>query len=279
MRQRRSPYPVAVFLLPPFYFVRYVLSMSGKQISVLGIDIGGTGIKAGCVNILSGTIDGEIITVPTPQPATTQGTLQAVQEVVRTFDWCGAVGIGYPGVVKQGVALSAANLAPEWLNKDLTQIFAPISSEPVTVINDADAAGLAEMRFGAGQENAHPKGGLVLICTFGTGIGSGLFYRGTLIPNMEFGHIEIDGTDAELAAAGSTRTRENLSWKEWGERANRYLCEMERLLSFDQCIIGGGISENFDSFRPYLHLRAEVRVAKLGNDAGIIGAALATERT
>ena len=244
-------------------------------VQVLGIDIGGTGIKAGCVDTNRGVIMGDTKYRPTPQPPQPEDTVAAVREVIRAFDWHGPVGIGYPGVVKDRRAWSAANLTPEWIGKDLFALFGAVVPEKIGVLNDADAAGLAEMRFGAGADHANTEGGLVLLCTFGTGIGTALFYRGVLIPNTEFGHIEIDGRDAEKAAAASARTREGLTWEEWGRRADRYLREMEKLISFDVCIIGGGISENFESFRPFLNLRAEIRAAHLRNDAGIIGAALA----
>ncbi len=248
--------------------------MTSEQ-TIMGVDIGGTGIKAGLVDINKGVVTGETVYEPTPQPAHPDDTVAAVARVVEQFGWRGRIGIGYPGVVKQGVALSAANLTDNWLEQNLQELFGVVTNDEVVVLNDADAAGLAEMQFGAGKDHFNLNGGLVFMCTFGTGIGSALFYHGILIPNMEFGHIEVDGVEAEAVASGSARTREELSWEEWGVRADRYLREMEKLLSFDLVIVGGGISENFDKFRPYLHLRAEIRQAEQRNNAGIIGAALA----
>lgn len=240
--------------------------------TALGIDIGGTGIKAGLVDTSAGILASEIITRPT-QPSTPANVATVIAEIVRHFDWRGRVGCGYPGVVIDGIAMTAVHLSKEWLNKNVSQTVSEQIKSPVTVLNDADAAGLAEMRFGAGRGNQDH--GVVLALTLGTGIGSALFVGGRLVPNTEFGHVYIEGVEAESVAAASRRVAEDLSWEVWGNRVNRVLGEMEKLLSPELIILGGGVSENFDKFAPFLNTRAQLAKATLGNDAGIIGAALA----
>jgi polyphosphate glucokinase len=176
-------------------------------------------------------------------------------------------------VVINGVAITAVHLSKEWLNKNVSKTLADKINMPVTVLNDADAAGLAEIKFGAGRR--YQERGVVLMLTLGTGIGSALFVGGRLVPNTEFGHVYIEGVEAETMAAASRRTVENLSWEIWGGRVNRVLVEMEKLLSPELIILGGGVSENFDKFSPYLKTQADLARAMLGNDAGIIGAAVA----
>lgn len=242
---------------------------------ILGIDIGGTGIKAAPTDIGTGKLVLPSEYRLTPAPFGVDDVASVVGDLIEHFSWEGSVGVGYPGVVHQDKALSAAHLSDDWLGLNLVDLFKAKARGAVSVINDADAAGLAEMRFGAGKTFNSPGSGTVLMFTLGTGIGSALFHGGRLLPNTEFGHISIEGTEAELMAAGSIRTKENLEWQEWAKRLNRYLAEMEMLLTPELIIIGGGVSENFAKFKPFLKTRADVVPAKMGNDAGIIGAALA----
>lgn len=239
---------------------------------MLGVDIGGTGIKAGVVDASEGRVVSDILTRPT-QPSTPDNVSRVIVEIVRELDWRGPIGCGYPGVVINGVAMTAVHLSKDWLNKNVAQTIAATVNVPVTVLNDADAAGLAEMKFGAGRSIL--ARGVVLVLTLGTGIGSALFVGGRLVPNTEFGHVYIEGVEAETIAAASRRTAESLSWEVWGGRVNRVLAEMEKLLSPELIILGGGVSENFDKFAAYLHTRAQLAKATLGNDAGIVGAGLA----
>jgi polyphosphate glucokinase len=239
---------------------------------VLGIDIGGTGIKAAPVNLADGTLATERRKLATPHPAKPDAVAEVVQELVKAFDWTGPVGITFPGVVTDGHTQTAANLDPDWIGLDARQLFGQATGQPVTVINDADAAGIAEMRFGAGVGQA----GTVLLLTLGTGIGSALFIDGCLVPNTEFGHIEIRGKDAERRASEHAREEHDLTWGQWAGRVDEYLEHMEALLSPDLIIIGGGISKKSDKFLPLLtHLRARVAPASMLNDAGIVGAAMA----
>jgi polyphosphate glucokinase len=239
---------------------------------VLGIDIGGTGIKAAPVNLADGTLAAERRKLATPQPAKPEAVAEVVQELVKAFDWTGPVGITFPGVVTDGHIRTAANLDPDWIGQDARQLFGQATGQPVTVVNDADAAGIAEMRFGAGLGQA----GTVLMLTLGTGIGSALFIGGRLVPNTEFGHIEIRGKDAEKRASEHAREEHDLSWGQWAGRVDEYLEHMEALLSPDLIIIGGGISKKSDKFLPLLtHLQARVVPAGRLNDAGIVGAAMA----
>jgi polyphosphate glucokinase len=238
---------------------------------VLGIDIGGTGIKAAPVDVTVGRLQAERVKLPTPSPAVPDQVAQVIRRLVKQFDWSGPVGITFPGVVAGGIIRTAANVDPAWIGIDSAKFFGEVSHQPVTVLNDADAAGLAEMHFGAGKDQA----GTVLMLTFGTGIGSALFYDGVLVPNTEFGHIEIHGKDAEARASERAREAGDLSWDKWAGRVDTYLDKIEALLSPGLIIIGGGISRKSDKFLPKLTLRARVVPATLHNDAGIVGAAMA----
>ncbi len=239
---------------------------------VLGIDIGGTGIKAAPVDVVAGRLLTERLKLPTPRPAAPEAVAPVVRELVGHFAWQGPIGITFPGVVSAGTIRTAANLDPGWIGVDALAFFGEAAGQPVTVLNDADAAGVAEMRFGAGRGQA----GTVLLLTFGTGIGSALFYNGVLIPNTEFGHIEIHGKDAETRASERAREEQDLSWGKWADRVDTYLDKMEGLLAPDLIIIGGGISRKSGKFLPRLTLRARVVPAVLLNDAGVVGAAMAT---
>jgi polyphosphate glucokinase len=238
---------------------------------VLGIDIGGTGIKGAPVDVAAGRLTTERFKLDTPHPAVPHAVANVVAEVVAHFAWTGPVGFTFPGVVVAGTVHSAPNLDPGWLGLDAAKFLGKAAGHPASVMNDADAAGVAETRFGAGRG----EGGTVLLLTFGTGIGSALFYDGVLVPNTEFGHIEIHGKDAELRASERAREEGDLTWGKWAGRVETYLEKIEQLLSPDLIIIGGGVSRKSDKFLPRLSLRARIVPAALHNDAGIVGAALA----
>lgn len=252
--------------------------MANNQLSILGIDIGGTGIKASAVIVQTGDLIGTHLKVPTPNPSTPTVMLNTIKGIITNLNWKGKVGSGFPGVIKRGEIFTAANLSKEWIGLNLENEIRNFTEDTVVVINDADAAGLAEMKFGAGVEYNKDGGGVVLLITLGTGIGSALFVDGRLVQNTEFGHIEIDGIDAEKRASTVHKEQEGLSWDEWGGRVNRYLQTMEKLLSPDVIIIGGGVSDSSDKFFPFIKVRAKIFPAKMGNDAGIVGAALAVEK-
>jgi polyphosphate glucokinase len=241
---------------------------------VLGIDIGGTGIKAAPVDTATGELTAERQKLATPHPSTPDAVVDVVAQLVRAFDWTGPAGLTFPGVVVDGVIQTAANVDHAWIGVDAVKTFEAGTKLPVTVLNDADAAGVAEMRFGAGKG----VGGTVLLLTFGTGIGSALFTDGVLVPNTEFGHIQIRGKDAERRASEVAREEHDLSWDSWAGRVDEYLSHVEALLSPRLIIIGGGISRKADKFLSLLTgLRAKVVPAGLQNDAGIVGAAMAAE--
>lgn len=242
---------------------------------VMGIDIGGSGIKGAPVDLEKGALAVPRQRTATPQPSTPQAVAEVVGRMVKGFDWQGPIGVTFPSVVQHGVTLSAANVDKAWIGAHAEELFRQATGLPVTVLNDADAAGMAEMRYGAGRGEK----GVVLLLTFGTGIGSALFTDGVLVPNTELGHLEIGGRDAEDRAASSVRTEQGLSWKQWARRVNRVLEHLEMLFSPDLMILGGGISNDHARFFPYLKTRTRIVPAQLYNDAGIIGAALAaTER-
>jgi polyphosphate glucokinase len=199
--------------------------------------------------------------------------IELISKIARHFKWSGAIGCGFPGVIIDGFTLTAANLHQKWVGLDAARQLAVKTACPVRVINDADAAGLAEMKFGVGRGRM----GVVLIVTIGTGLGTALFTNGHLLPNSELGHIELGGEEAEWRASDAARKREKLSWKKWGGRFNRYLQELEKLLSPNLIILGGGSSKRFKEYSQYLMVRAEIVPAQLLNDAGIVGAALAAQ--
>ncbi len=240
----------------------------------LGIDIGGTGIKGAIVDLVSGELVTERHRIPTPHPSTPHNVGAVIDEITNLHQWTGPVGAAFPAVVKNGVAFSAANVDPSWIGTDVDALFTEITHCSVTVMNDADAAGVAEIRFGAGRG----IGGVVLLLTLGTGIGSALFIDGRLVPNTELGHLELDGHDAEKVAAASARDRDELSWKVWAGRLQHYLEYVERLFTPDLLVLGGGVSKNPDKWLPYLKIRTPVVAAELRNNAGIVGAALMAEQ-
>ncbi len=238
---------------------------------VLGIDIGGSGIKGAPVNIETGEMLTERFRIPTPQPAKPKPVAETVAEIAKHFEWTGAIGCGFPAVVQKGITRSAANVHKKWIGTNAAELFSEATGCPVRVLNDADAAGLAEMAFGAGKE----RQGVVLLITIGTGLGTSIFTDGVLLPNTEMGHIEIDCKDAELLASDAARERKDLSWKKWGKELNKYLTRMEALVWPDLIILGGGVSKKHEKFMPYLNVQAEIVIAETYNHAGIIGAALA----
>jgi polyphosphate glucokinase len=237
---------------------------------VFGLDIGGSGIKGAPVNTESGDLLGERIRVPTPEAAMPDEVVAAAIEVVSRSGWEGPVGCGFPGVVKEGVIRTAANVADEFVGFDLQTRLQKELGTPVRIVNDADAAGLAETRWGAGRGVE----GTVLVLTIGTGIGTALFIEGKLVPNTEFDHIEMHGREAELWAADRIRKVEDLSWKKWARRIEEYLQKMEALL-WPDLIIGGGVSKKSEKFLPRIETRTRLVPAEMLNEAGIAGAALA----
>jgi polyphosphate glucokinase len=241
---------------------------------VLGIDIGGSGVKAAPVDTVTGTLLAARQKLETPTPATPDAVSEVVAQLVKDFTWTGKAGITFPGVVLDGVIRTAANLDSAWIGVNAAKVFGAATGLEVKVLNDADAAGVAEIKFGAGSGQA----GTVLVLTFGTGIGSALFTDGVLVPNTEFGHIEIRGKDAEIRASEHAREVRDLSWGDWAGRVDEYLEHMEALLSPSLIIIGGGVSRKSDKFLPRLSgLRAKVVPAAMLNDAGVVGAAMAAD--
>jgi polyphosphate glucokinase len=237
-----------------------------------GVDIGGSGIKGCTVDLAGGQLVGERIRVDTPQPSTPDSVYAVVADLVGQFGWEQQVGVTFPGVMKKGVAHTAANVDKAWIGTDIdTDLERLLPGGPVQTLNDADAAGLAEMRYGAGRD----KDGVVLLLTFGTGIGSALFVNGHLVPNTEFGHIEVDGEDGEKRASAAAREREDLKYPDWAKRVDRFLDVLERSVWPDLIIVGGGVSKKADKWVPHLTTRTPVVPAQLRNDAGIVGAALA----
>jgi polyphosphate glucokinase len=237
----------------------------------LGLDIGGTGIKGAPVDTESGQLLAERFRLRTPHPATPQAVAKTVAEVAAHFDWQGPIGCGFPAVIRGGIAHTAANVDAAWVGTDARTLFERATGCRCAIANDADVAGLAEMRFGAGQG----RDGVVLVVTLGTGIGSALFASGQLVPNTELGHIELKGMEAEHWAADSARTREDLSWKKWAKRVDRFLLRMRDYFWPELIIVGGGVSKKHEKFLPLLTVDADVVPAQLRNEAGIVGAALA----
>lgn len=238
---------------------------------ILGVDIGGSGIKGAPVDTQTGILLTPRYRLPTPSPSKPQAVAEIIAKIIQNFNWQGFIGCGYPGVVQNGVTMSAANVHKQWIGLDAAALITEVTGCQTCVLNDADAAGLAEMTFGAGKD----RKGVVFILTIGTGLGTALFKDGILVPNTEFGHIEIDCQDAETFATDAARKRLKLSWKRWARYVNRYLLTMEKLVSPDLIILGGGVSKSYDRFVPYLTTRAEIVPAQMFNEAGIVGAALA----
>jgi polyphosphate glucokinase len=242
-----------------------------KVATAFGIDIGGSGIKGAIVDLRTGELLTERRKYATPRPSTPDAVAEMVARLVTEAGWTGLVGATFPAVIKNGIALTAANVDKSWIGTDADAVFTKATGCDVTVLNDADAAGLAEVRYGA----AKGVPGVVILLTFGTGIGSGLFLDGQLVPNTELGHLELDGQDAEKRAAASAKENEGLSYKQWAKRVQRYLAHVEELFNPDQFVLGGGVSKAAGKWVPLLELRARVKPAELMNNAGIVGAALA----
>lgn len=239
-----------------------------------GIDIGGSGIKGALVDLEKGALIGDRLRIDTPKPSTPSAVAEVVGGIVRHFGWDGPVGVTLPAVVKRGVALTAANISHHWIDTDADALFAKQlgrTTDDIAVLNDADAAGMAEIRFG----DPVARVGVTCLLTFGTGIGSALFQDGKLVPNTELGHLEVDGHDAEKKAAASVKDNEGLSYPEWAKRVNRYLTVLENLIWPDLFIVGGGVSKKAEKWVPLLDIRTPVAVASLQNNAGIVGAASA----
>ncbi len=238
---------------------------------ILGIDIGGSGIKGAVVDTEKGELSAERYRIPTPQPAKPKDVAKVVAKIACHFDWQGAIGCTFPAVIKQGVAYSAANVDNSWIGTNAEALFAKATACSVHVLNDADAAGVAEMSLGAGRGQK----GVVFMLTLGTGIGTAMFVDGRLVPNTELGHLELNGREVEPWASDKARKDKGLAWKKWAGRLNSYFDYLEFLFSPDLFIIGGGVSKKGDKFLPYLKTQAPVVAAQMLNEAGIIGAAIA----
>jgi polyphosphate glucokinase len=238
---------------------------------VLGIDVGGSGIKGAPVDKETGTLLVDRLRIKTPKNAEPQPVADVVAQIAKSFRWNGPIGIGFPAPIKAGVAMMAANISPKWIGTNADDLFTKTTGCDCTMINDADAAGLAEMQFGTGRDQM----GTVIMLTLGTGIGTAIFHRGNLLPNTEFGHLDMLGRDAEHRVSDAARERDQLTWKKYAKRLNRYLKEMEKLFWPDLFIVGGGISKESDRYLPLLSIRTPIIPAKLLNQAGIVGAALA----
>ncbi|MFC5745270.1 polyphosphate--glucose phosphotransferase [Actinomadura rugatobispora] len=242
------------------------------DVPVLGIDIGGSGIKGAPVDPATGALTTERLRIDTPRHAHPEPVAEVVGQIVRNFGWTGPVGVTFPGVVVDGETRSAANVSKKWIGLDAGTLFRDATGVPVTLLNDADAAGIAEMGHGAGKG----RGGTVVVLTLGTGIGSALFTEGVLVPNTEFGHLEIRGKDGEARAAARVRTDHGLSWEKWAAKLSEYLSRMEALIAPSLIIVGGGVSRKADRFLPLISgVRAPIVPAALVNNAGIVGAAMA----
>ncbi len=239
----------------------------------IGVDVGGSSIKSAVVDLRTGNFTVTRRSVPTPAQGTTAQMLDAIAEVIAEFDRALPVGIAFPSVIRSGVVETAANISKSWIGQPLAALARERLSRPVVAINDADAAGLAEVRCGA----AHGINGVVLVLTLGTGIGSALFVDGRLVGNTELGHLQVDGQEAEQRAAGRVRTEKHLSWDAWSAQLSRVLQEYQALLWPDLIVLCGGITEDAPQFLDKLQCRAPLRIGKLRADAGIVGAAMATE--
>jgi len=238
---------------------------------MLGIDIGGSGIKGALVDTAAGDFLTDRLRVPTPQPSKPKPVSNAVRQIVRHFDWQGPIGCTFPAVVQHGVTLTASNVHEDWIGADAKSLLEKRTGNPVTVLNDADAAGIAEMKFGAGRD----RSGLVIILTLGTGIGSAIFINGQLLPNTEFGHLKIRGEIVEHRSSDRARQLKGYSWKKWGKQLSEYLQYMEFLFTPDLFIMGGGVSKQYQKFFPHIACQTEIVPAQLRNRAGIVGAAMA----
>lgn len=238
--------------------------------NILGIDVGGSGIKGAPVDSETGQLLADRIRIKTPKNGEPEPIAEVVKQIAQSFNWSGPIGIGFPAPIKSGVAMMAANVSEKWVGTNADALFTKVTGCECTLINDADAAGLAEMTFGAGRGQP----GTVIMITLGTGIGTAIFHRGHLLPNTEFGHLEVKGEDAEFRASDAARQREELSWKKYAKRLTRYFNELEKLFWPDLFIIGGGISKESEKYLPLLTIDTPIITAQMLNQAGIVGAAL-----
>lgn len=239
-----------------------------------GIDVGGSGVKGGIVDLDTGALIGERFKLLTPQPATPEAVAKTIADVAAHFDWQGPLGVTYPGVVADGIVRTAANVDKAWIGLNAREVIsAALGGRPVTVLNDADAAGLAEEKFGAGRNNT----GVIVLLTFGTGIGSAVIHNGVLLPNTEFGHLEVGGKEAEHRAASSVKERKEWTYERWTVEVTKVLVAIENAIWPDLFIAGGGISRKAAKWIPLLKNRVPVVAAELQNTAGIVGAAMAAE--
>jgi len=238
---------------------------------IIGIDIGGSGVKGAPVDVADGRLTSDRYRIPTPQPSKTGSVVEVAREVAAKFGPADRVGVTFPGVVQGGVTRTAANMDHSWIDAPAAELFTKALGAPVVVLNDADAAGIAEMEFGAGRGQR----GVTIMLTFGTGIGSALFLDGRLVPNTELGHLELHGHDAEDRASDRAREEDDLDWPHWAHRVQTYLRHVEALFSPDLFIIGGGVSKKADKFLHLIEVRTRTVPAALQNEAGIIGAAVA----
>ncbi|MFV1365568.1 polyphosphate--glucose phosphotransferase [Mycolicibacterium elephantis] len=246
----------------------------GKPRRGFGVDVGGSGVKGGIVDLDTGTLIGERFKLATPQPATPDAVAKTIAAVVREFGWTERVGVTYPGVVVDGIVHTAANVDKAWIGVNARDVItAHLDGQPVTVLNDADAAGLAEEKYGAGRDNT----GVIVLLTFGTGIGSAVIHNGALLPNTEFGHLEVGGKEAEHRAASSVKEKRGWSYERWTREVTKVLVAIENAIWPDLFIAGGGISRKADKWIPLLQNRTPVVAASLRNTAGIVGAAMAAE--
>jgi len=238
---------------------------------ILGIDVGGSGIKGAIVDTNKGELITERYRIPTPNPATPNAVIETIEAIIKNFDWQGPVGCGFPAAVKNEIVKTASNIDDSWIGVNASARIEKKTGCPTHLVNDVDAAGIAEAEFGAGKK----RFGTIFMAAFGTGIGTALFHNQQLVPNTELGHIPMHGNVAENYAANSIRENEELSWETWGKRVNEYLQLIESLIWPDLIIIGGGVSKNFNEFGSYIDVESEVVPAESRNHAGIIGAALA----
>lgn len=237
---------------------------------ILGIDVGGSGIKAAVIDVDTGVMLSERIRLATPSPATPEAVAKIIKQLPKVLSWSGnLVGCGFPAIVKNGVARSAANIDKQWVGTNIEHLFSDALNAEVHALNDADAAGLAAMQYGLGKGLP----GTIIFVTIGSGLGSALFHNGILVPNTEFGHLILEGKIAEHYTSNNTRKSEELSWEEFGHRLGVYLRHLERLLTPDLILLGGGVSKHYEKYASYIGLGTPVKSAMLGNNAGIIGAA------
>ena len=240
-----------------------------KEHLILGVDVGGTGMKAGVVDVVSGQLLGKRKRRLTPQPPNPENIAKGLKELVDLHDWTGPIGCGFPAIMKDGVALTATNIDDAWIGTDVEALFSEVTGCPVKVTNDADAAGLAIMLYGVGIDMK----GVNIVLTLGTGIGSGLFIDQQLVPNSEFGHLIFKGDIVEKYCSNAVRKNNDMSWEEWGGRLNEFLIHLDRIFSPNNIILGGGVSKKFDEYKAFLHPKANVFPTPLRNAAGTIGAA------